>query len=47
MVVGDRLLTDVVYGNMNGCYSILVTDIIDENTDNHAARIVKKRRGPS
>ena len=42
VVVGDRLLTDIAYGNMNGCYSILVTDILDEKADNPAASIVRE-----
>jgi phosphatidylglycerophosphatase GEP4 len=40
IIVGDRVLTDVVYGNLNGCLTILVTDIVTEKGDNWiAARV--------
>jgi phosphatidylglycerophosphatase GEP4 len=40
IVVGDRVLTDVVYGNLNGALTILVTDIVTEKGDNWiAARV--------
>jgi phosphatidylglycerophosphatase GEP4 len=37
IIVGDRVLTDIVYGNLNGCLTILVTDIVTEKNDNWIA----------
>ncbi|CAG8622600.1 2252_t:CDS:2, partial [Paraglomus occultum] len=42
VVIGDRLLTDVLFGNVNGMPSILVTDVPSELGDNPSA--VKIRR---
>ncbi|KAI9098810.1 mitochondrial PGP phosphatase [Phlyctochytrium arcticum] len=39
-VVGDRILTDVVYGNMSGMFTIHVTKIITKQNDNKAAALV-------
>ncbi|KAJ3290005.1 hypothetical protein HDU79_003620 [Rhizoclosmatium sp. JEL0117] len=36
-VVGDRLLTDIVYGNKMGAFTILTTKIITEEGDNRFA----------
>ena len=40
-MVGDRLLTDVVYGNLNGMYTILV-DPITEKNDNFPAKMIRR-----
>lgn len=42
-VVGDRALTDVVYGNSNGMLTIFVTDIVTEKGDNVFAAAVCTR----
>ena len=42
IVVGDRVLTDVVYGNMMGAMSILCTRIITEKGDNYVAAKLRK-----
>ncbi len=39
-VIGDRLATDIVFANLNGCYSILV-DPIDRSKDNAVVRTVR------
>ncbi len=39
-IVGDRLLTDILYGTTNHCYTILVTRILDASRDNPNARRV-------
>ncbi|KAJ3380706.1 inositol polyphosphate 5-phosphatase [Lobulomyces angularis] len=41
IVVGDRLLTDIVYGNLNGALTILVVDIFDEKHDNFFAKKIR------
>ncbi|KAJ3258272.1 hypothetical protein HK103_003753 [Boothiomyces macroporosus] len=41
-VVGDRLFTDIVYGNRIGAYTILVTEIITEKGDNPFAIQIRK-----
>ncbi|PVV03543.1 hypothetical protein BB560_001973 [Smittium megazygosporum] len=40
--IGDRLLTDVVFGNKNGFYTIYLTQPICTKNDNTAAKIVRK-----
>ena len=39
-VVGDRLLTDVVFGNLHGMYTIH-TQILTTNNDNKVAQLVR------
>ena len=39
-VIGDRVLTDVVYGNGIGSVTILTWNIISKSGDNAAAAIV-------
>lgn len=41
LVIGDRMFTDVVFANLNGCTSILV-DPIDERKDNLMVSLVRK-----
>jgi phosphatidylglycerophosphatase GEP4 len=39
-MVGDRLFTDILFGNLNGTYTILTRKIISEKGDNAiAARV--------
>lgn len=38
--VGDRILTDVVFGNLNGNFTIWTRKIVTETGDNKAALIV-------
>jgi phosphatidylglycerophosphatase GEP4 len=40
VVIGDRLATDIVFGNLNGCHTILV-DPIDPSRDNAVVRAVR------
>ena len=40
IVVGDRMLTDIVYGNLAGCVTVLVTDIVTYKGDNYFAKKV-------
>ena len=40
-MVGDRVLTDVVYGNLNGMYTVLV-DPITEKNDNFPAKMIRR-----
>ncbi|KAI9332599.1 mitochondrial PGP phosphatase-domain-containing protein [Zopfochytrium polystomum] len=42
VVVGDRVLTDVVYGNLMGAYTILTRDIITEKGDNWFAAKIRR-----
>ncbi|KAI9332480.1 mitochondrial PGP phosphatase-domain-containing protein [Zopfochytrium polystomum] len=42
VVVGDRVLTDVVYGNLLGAYTILTRDIITEKGDNWFAAKIRR-----
>ncbi|KAJ3275417.1 hypothetical protein HDV01_000709 [Terramyces sp. JEL0728] len=42
IVVGDRLFTDIVYGNRIGAYTVLVTDIITTKRDNPFAVQIRK-----
>ncbi|CAO3611953.1 unnamed protein product [Cunninghamella echinulata] len=42
--VGDRILTDVVYGNLNGYLTIWTKQIITEKGDNQAAILVNERK---
>jgi phosphatidylglycerophosphatase GEP4 len=42
IVVGDRVLTDIVYGNRAGCYTILCTDVITEDGDNWIATRLRR-----
>ncbi|KAI9332431.1 mitochondrial PGP phosphatase-domain-containing protein [Zopfochytrium polystomum] len=42
VVVGDRVLTDVVYGNLMGAYTILARDIITEKGDNWFAAKIRR-----
>ena len=42
-MVGDRILTDIVYGNVNNMYTILVDPIIEKDkNDNIFAKIIRK-----
>ncbi|KAJ3417357.1 hypothetical protein HDV05_004822 [Chytridiales sp. JEL 0842] len=42
-VVGDRLLTDIVYGNRVGAFTIFTKDIVTEKNDNWwAVRVVEE-----
>ncbi|KAJ1563820.1 hypothetical protein HK405_000650, partial [Cladochytrium tenue] len=40
-VVGDRVLTDIVFGNLAGCTTILVRDLVTTEGDNWAAAQVR------
>ncbi|KAF7726764.1 hypothetical protein EC973_008452 [Apophysomyces ossiformis] len=40
--VGDRVLTDVIYGNLNGNFTIWTRQIITEHGDNKAAIVVRR-----
>jgi phosphatidylglycerophosphatase GEP4 len=40
-VIGDRVLTDVVYANQNGMMSILTWEILSTENDNGPAAMVK------
>jgi phosphatidylglycerophosphatase GEP4 len=42
IVVGDRILTDIVYANNIGAYSILCKNIITKRGDNKIASMVSK-----
>lgn len=39
--VGDRILTDIVFGNRNGNLTIWTNKVITEDGDNKAALVVK------
>jgi phosphatidylglycerophosphatase GEP4 len=39
-VIGDRILTDIVYANQNGMMSILTWEILSTNNDNGPASMV-------
>ncbi|KAI9493583.1 HAD superfamily phosphatase [Zychaea mexicana] len=39
-VVGDRILTDIIFGNLNGNLTIWTSQIVTEKGDNKAALIV-------
>jgi predicted HAD superfamily phosphohydrolase YqeG len=41
-MVGDRILTDVVYGNKINAFTILTTNIITTTNDNKIAVQVRK-----
>ncbi len=41
VVIGDRLFTDIVFANLNGCHSIWV-DPIDSTMDNVSVRCVRQ-----
>jgi phosphatidylglycerophosphatase GEP4 len=41
-IVGDRITTDMLYGNLNGFFSILCSNIITEEGDNKMAVIFRK-----
>ncbi|KAI8824271.1 mitochondrial PGP phosphatase-domain-containing protein [Fimicolochytrium jonesii] len=45
-VIGDRLLTDVVYGNSAGLLTVLVTKIVTEEGDNPFAAMVRRLEHP-
>ena len=40
-MIGDRLLTDVVFGNLNGMFTIL-TDAFTENNDNWTSVLFRR-----
>ena len=40
-IVGDRLLTDILMGNLNNCYTILV-DPLDSKQDSVSIRLVRR-----
>jgi phosphatidylglycerophosphatase GEP4 len=40
-MVGDRLLTDVLFGNLNGMLTIFTRVPISEQNDNFAAKHVR------
>jgi predicted HAD superfamily phosphohydrolase YqeG len=40
-MVGDRLLTDVLFANLNNMMAVYVTDVITEEGDNWMAKQVK------
>ncbi|KAF0391232.1 HAD-superfamily phosphatase [Gigaspora margarita] len=42
VVIGDRLLTDVVFGNLNGMATIFTKRIVSEQGDNKIASIVRQ-----
>lgn len=42
LVVGDRVLTDVVYGNLAGFTTVWVQDIVTEKGDNPAAAKIRR-----
>ncbi|KAG9294336.1 hypothetical protein G9A89_001841 [Geosiphon pyriformis] len=41
-IIGDRLFTDVLYGNLNGMLTIFVTQIITEKKDNFMANKIRR-----
>lgn len=43
-VVGDRVLTDVLFGNLNGNLTIWTKNIVTEKGDNKAALVVSFER---
>jgi phosphatidylglycerophosphatase GEP4 len=42
VMVGDRISTDIVYGNRIGAYTILVTSIVSEKGDNYFAQKIRR-----
>ncbi|RKO85653.1 mitochondrial PGP phosphatase-domain-containing protein [Blyttiomyces helicus] len=41
-VVGDRLLTDIVYGNLNGMLTIFASRVVTEDGDNPFAKVMRR-----
>ncbi|CAG8778093.1 14606_t:CDS:2, partial [Dentiscutata erythropus] len=41
-VIGDRLLTDILFGNMNGMFTIFTKQIITEKGDNKMAAMIRR-----
>ncbi|CAG8604010.1 13421_t:CDS:2 [Ambispora gerdemannii] len=41
-VIGDRIFTDVLYGNMNGMMTILVKNVVTEKGENYFARKIRR-----
>mmetsp|Transcript_13605 Transcript_13605/g.22204 ORF Transcript_13605/g.22204 Transcript_13605/m.22204 type:complete len:210 (-) Transcript_13605:1665-2294(-) len=41
VIIGDRLLTDTAFGNMNGCYTIHCESTFDLTNDNKVARVLR------
>ncbi|CAG8448219.1 2960_t:CDS:2 [Acaulospora colombiana] len=39
-VIGDRLLTDILFGNMNGMFTIFTKKVVSEKNDNKMAVVV-------
>ncbi|KAI8092263.1 mitochondrial PGP phosphatase-domain-containing protein [Gilbertella persicaria] len=40
--VGDRILTDIVFGNLNGNYTIWTRQVVTEKGDNKAALVLRR-----
>ncbi|KAJ3158424.1 hypothetical protein HDU86_002893 [Geranomyces michiganensis] len=45
-VIGDRLFTDIVYGNTSGMMTIYVTQIVTEQGDNPFAAVIRRMERP-
>jgi phosphatidylglycerophosphatase GEP4 len=41
-MVGDRVLTDVVFGNLHGCFTIHCSKTLSDEGDNHVAAVVRQ-----
>ncbi|RUS17695.1 mitochondrial PGP phosphatase-domain-containing protein [Endogone sp. FLAS-F59071] len=42
VVIGDRLLTDIVYGNSVGAFTVLTRQVVSEKGDNPAAMVIRR-----
>mmetsp|Transcript_14817 Transcript_14817/g.18317 ORF Transcript_14817/g.18317 Transcript_14817/m.18317 type:complete len:220 (+) Transcript_14817:228-887(+) len=42
LVVGDRMLTDIVFGNLHRAYTLHCTEILTEKGDNPFASVIRK-----
>ncbi|KAM3578815.1 hypothetical protein VKS41_004956 [Umbelopsis sp. WA50703] len=41
-MVGDRLFTDILFGNLNGTRTILTRQIISDKGDNQVAAMIRR-----
>ena len=41
VIIGDRLWTDIVFGNLYGCTTIYTSQTLDDETDNWAAKRIR------
>jgi phosphatidylglycerophosphatase GEP4 len=41
-IVGDRLMTDIVMGGVNGWFSVLITQLIDHRSDNLMVKCMRR-----